>query len=159
MSINVPVKVRIEMTKKFEWAYKKSIEMSIKHITKSIKNEMPSDSGKTKAALDYSIDFNQGEAIIGWQKGSHAQLVGNVLQFGSGAEGSKYVTSRFGEQRPQYTVPIMPTHGKAMTYMGKDGQRKFMTSFKGHAPKEVLTKGMINSMKFLPIIISNEMNK
>jgi len=159
MSINVPVKVRIEMTKKFEWAYKKAIEVSVKHITKTIKNEIPMKTGRTKHALDYTIDYNKGEAIIGWKKGSKDELVGSVLQFGSGKRGSVYETSQFGEQKPDYTIPIVPTHSSAMRFIGRDGKWKSMKTFDGHPPKYVLTRGLIKSMRFLPIVFENELNK
>lgn len=160
MSINVPIKVRIEMTKKFEWAYKKSIEASVKHITRTIKNEMPSASGKTKTALDYDIDYDKGEARIGWKSGTRDELVGSVLQYGSGQRGrNEYQTSRFGEQKPNYTVPIVPIRAKVMSFIGRDGKRKYMKSFIGHPPKYILTRGLLNSMKFLPIVFDNQMNK
>lgn len=160
MSINIPIKVRIEMTKKFEWAYKKSIEVSVKHILKNIKNEMPANSGTTRDALKSDIDYKKGEARIGWEKGSKDELVGSVLQFGSGAKGKeKYQTSKFGEQKPNYTVPIVPTRSKAMKFIGREGNWVSMKTFEGHAPREVLTRGLVKSMRFLPIVFDNEMNK
>lgn len=160
MTINIPIDVRFKITKKFEFAYKQSIKQSIKYITKNIKNEMPTDTGNTKEGLDYNIDWEKGEATIGWNKGSKEELVGSVLQYGSGQRGqSEYQTSKFGEQKPIYTVPIKPTRAQYMSFIGRDGQRKFMKEFEGHPPRYVLTKGLVSSMRFLPIIIDNNLSK
>lgn len=160
MKITIPIDVRVKITKKFEYAHKKSIEYGIKHITKTIKNHIPTNSGNTKESLNYSIDYEKGEARIGWKQNSKEELVGSVLQYGSGQRGkTQYQTSRFGETKPDYTVPIVPTRAKAMTFMGNDGQRKFMKEFKGHPPKYILTRGLVDSMKFLTVVIDENLEK
>lgn len=158
--MNIPITVKLKITKKFEESYIKAIEESVAHIVKNIKNEIPSVTGNTQNKLKSNIFWDKGYAIIGWDSGSKEELVGSVLQYGSGYRGkSEYQTSRFGEPAQDYTIPIVPVRAKAMSFIDKNGTRRYMKSFIGHPPRYVMTKGLINSMKFLPIIIDNAIKK
>ena len=168
MKIELPISVKIEMSKEFEDSYKKAVTKSVDFIKKNIQNEIPSKSGGVKNTIGYEIDFDTGEARIGWNKNSKDEMVAGVLEYGSGERGKYGGTyydgrsgggyySKFGES-PSYTIPIVPTRGKYMKFMGRDGKPVYMREFKGHLPQYILTKGIANSVKFLPIVFYNNMN-
>ena len=167
MQINIPISIKVEVTKEFEQKYEIAMNKVATHIKENIQNKMPGV--RTKSALKTEIDINKGVGRIGWQKGSHEEMVGSVLETGSGERGrdggtyksgvsGKAYRSPFGDTKPKYTVPIVPTKKKYMSFKGKNGP-VFMKEFKGHIPKYYFSSGVTESMKFLPLIFENEMNK
>ena len=155
----IPLKIKIEITPEFENAFKEAIKSSVDHITTSIKKEIHNDSGRTASNLEYDINYRKGNAEIKW-KSEKDKLTSNVLQFGSGERGrDTYRTSKFGESKPDYTVPIVPTHSPAMKFIGRSGNWVSMKEFKGHFPKFIVTKGTENAMPEIPMIFYNNFNK
>ena len=157
--IQVDVEIKLEGIDRFIMSHKKAVKKGVTHIYNNVKRNI-GGSGKIANALQLDYQYEKGYAWIGFPSGSHEELVGSVLQYGSGAMGETYYKpTNFGEKKPQYTNPILPIKGKAMMYVNKNGQKVFMKSFKGHKPKYIMTEAVKNSLRFMPIIISNEMNK
>ncbi|NCD07006.1 MAG: hypothetical protein EOL97_12885 [Spirochaetia bacterium] len=168
MKIDIPLKVKLIVTQDFKDRYRNAIEKSVNHIHKTIKNNYPGTT--TKNALKVEINHDIGEARIGWDVGSKAEMIGTILETGSGERGKyggRYVLSgqsagpykpKFGGKNPDYTVPIVPTRAKAMHFKGVKGDI-YMKSFKGHIAKYKFSDGIAESMKFLPTIIDQEMKK
>lgn len=171
MNLNIPIKVTIKPDKKFFERYKTAVNRTLSQTTNIIKQEIPSK--QVKDDLGYTINFAKGEARIGWSKGSKSEMLGSVLEFGSGErgkEGGSYSSmakhrgswsgykSPFGSQT-DYTIPIRPTHSKHMVFMGNNGKMIKMKEFKGHRPRYILTKGLQRAMIEMPKVFANEINK
>ena len=121
-------KVDFNLAQSVQGAFSRAFQKSTEFLfAKCFENAPVAKSAKgivnLRNALRWEYDAKNMEAIIGVPKGSEAEKVAFWTEFGTGQRGNVQWKVFFNEQKPHFTIPIVPLKSKALHFvdeMGKD---------------------------------------
>jgi len=153
-----------DLTRVFLQAYKNAFTKSTEHLFSKCFSYAPV--GKTKQgavnlrnALTYDFDMEKGEGCIGLPAGSPLEKIATYVEMGTGERGSSGWTQFFEEQKPSFTIPIVPLKAKTMYWVNEAGQGVFMKTSKGQRPQAFMRRAFRDGKRDVESIWENEFSE